>query len=257
MKGALITFGGICSLACTLFPLLAFAYLPPAFFIYTHIAEQKGENLPPSVLISVSRPQTSGTEEILGTIGLSSWKAAPGGWPTLSLLFANNPESLIKSVTAFGLNVTKEEELLRASRDQVAAMKDPPRPFYKNDKSMSMKRVRNTYAWVHGTAGGKSISVEKDTFIPLRIEGPCPETVSNLGWAKSGEGRCEIEFRSITGLKRGQTHNARIALWKDGSPLLFFTFERLVPNKAGAALSSPGETKLPDYLQEIPEIFFH
>ncbi len=236
-------------------PLSALAQLVPGFYLYTHMAEQRGKAALPALVLSVSRPQSSGTEETLGTLSLNNWKPRSDGWPTLSLLFANEPDFLISAVQSFGIAVAKEQELLRASREQVAAMKEPPRPFYKPDRAMSMKRLRKTYAWVHSSADkSKSIWIERDTFLPLKIAAPCPEAVGDLSWAKSGDNQCEIEFRNISGLAQGRFQNARIALWKDGSPVLFFSFERISPARAGAA---PTESKLSGTLQELAEVLLH
>lgn len=239
-----------------LLPGAAQAYLPPSFYVYNHIAEQRAKVPTPSVQISVSRPMGSGTEQLLGTITIGSWQPRTGGWPALSLLFASDPEMLTRSVMAFGLPVAKEADLLRASKEQVAAMKEPPRPFYKVDKRMKLRRHRQTYAWVH-KEGDRAVWVEKDTFLPLKVEGPCPPEVSTLEWAKAGENRCEIEFRNVGSLRRGTPQNSRITLWKDGAPVLFFSFDRVVPPKAGGVPALHSESKVPPEISSIADSILH
>ncbi len=236
-------------------PASAHAYLPPAFFVYSRVTEQKAKNNVTGALVTVARPQSSGTEEILGQLSLSEWQPVTGGWPTLSLIFNADHEALIRSVTAFGLTVAPETSLLRVERERISAMKEAPRPFYKPDRTMSMKRARQTYAWVHSNAeSGKSIWVEKDTVLPLKIAAPCPAAAASLSWAKSGENKCEIEFRNLSALRRGSFQSARLTLWKDGAPLLFFTFDKTV---SGKAKLSPTDGKLPPDVREVAETVLH
>jgi hypothetical protein len=238
------------------FPGPAHAYLPPAFFLYSKVTEPKAKTPPVTgVALTVARPQSSGTEEILGTISLTSWKGDSGGWPGLSLIFEGDSEQLIQSATAFGLTVLREQDLLRIEKDKAMAMKDPPHPFYKTDPNMSLKRGRQTYAWVHShRESGKAVWVEKDTFLPLKITGPCPAAISGLGWAKSGDNKCELEFRNLYALKRGNLQSTRLTLWKDGAPVLFFNFEKVTSGKM--ALPKSDERLAPE-VKEIAEAILH
>ncbi len=206
------------------------AYLPPAFYIYSHIAEERNKAPLPHLTITASKPMGAGTEEVIGTFSLSPWQKEKESWPSLSLLLQSDPEELIQSVAAFGIPVQKENELLRASKEQVTAMKEPPKPFYKVDKRMGLKRFRQTYAWVH-KEGNKSIWIEKDTFFPLKIEAPCPTAVVELPWAKPGPNNCEVDFRNILSLRRGSPQNSKVTVWKDGSPVLYFTIDRVLSTK--------------------------
>lgn len=238
------------------FPGLAEAYLPPAFYVYGSISEPRAKVPLPSVQISVSRPSGSGTEEVLGSLTVANWRSVEGGWPALSLLFSGDSDQLIQSVVAFGIPVAKETDLLRAGKDQVSAMKEPPRPFYKSDKRMRLKRYRQSYAWVH-KENAKSIWIEKDTFLPLKIQGPCPGAVTDLSWVKSGENVCELEFRNVYALRRGSPQNSKITLWKDGVPVLFFSFDRVVPPKSGGAPGLNAEHKVPPEIGAIADIILH
>ncbi len=240
------------SLLFFLLPLAAWAYIPPAFFLYGHIAEQREKAPWPALQLSVSRPNGGGTEELLGTLSIPAATNQEGGWPALSILFSNEGDALVKSVQAFGLPVAKETDLLRAGKEQVANMKEPPRPFYKTDKSVALKRYRQTYAWVHKDSK-KAIWIEKDTFLPLKIEGPCPEEVTDLSWAKSGDNLCELEFRNVYSLRRGSPQNSRLILWKDGAPVLFFSFDRVLPPKSSLAT----EAKVSAEIASIARTLLH
>lgn len=240
------------SLFVALLPLRAQAYLPPAFYLYGQVAEQKAKTPSPALQLSVSRPLGAGTEETLGTISIPSWSPSQGGWPALSLLFTGDADGVIRSVESFGIPVTKEADLLRASREQAAAMKEAPRPFYKVDKLMGLKRYRQTYAWVH-RKDDKAVWLEKDTFLPLKIQGPCPGGVADLPWAKGNSNLCELEFRQVSSLRRGNAQNARLALWKDDAPVLFFSFDRISP-KSGAG---DAQSKLPPDIAGIAETLLH
>lgn len=243
------------ALLLLMIPLAAHAYLPPAFFIYNRITEQKAKNAVTGVTVTVARPQAASTEEILGNLSVSDWQATPGGWPTLSLIFNADYDALLKSVAAFGLTVAPETSLLRVERERIAAMKEAPRPFYKPDRTVSLKRTRQTYAWVHSSQDGShSIWVEKDSVLPLKIAAPCPGAASSLSWAKSGEGKCEVEFRNLAALRRGNFQSARLTLWKDGAPLLFFTFDKTV---SGKVKLPPSDGKLPSEVKEVAETILH
>ncbi len=239
-------------------PAAAFAHLPPAFFVYSRLTEQKTKNTPTAITgiaLTVARPQQMGTEEILGTLSLTEWRPVTDGWPTLSLIFGNNTDALLETVKAFGLTVTPEVELLTVSHEKLSAMKDAPRPFYRSDRTMQLKRTRQTYAWVHSNPKtGRSIWIEKDTFLPLKIAAPCPAGVASLNWAKAGENTCELEFRNLSALRRGNFQNARLTLWKDGAPLLFFTFDRLASGKMKLPAS---DGKLSPEVKEIAEALLH
>ncbi len=240
----------------------AHAYIPPAFFIYSKITEQREQAPTPALTLLVSRPAAAGTEEAIGTVTIQNWAPEEGGWPALSLLFASKPDELIAAVEKFGVPVFREPDLLRVSKEQAAAMKDPPRPFYKTDKTMGLKRLRQNYAWVHGGAadgGQKSVWIEKDSFLPLKVTAPCPPKAADLPWAKSGEGKCEVEFRNAWSLRRGSSPaGAKIIFLKDGQPLLYFSFEKISYPKAGAPAAAPSlEAKLPDEVREIATVLLH
>jgi hypothetical protein len=240
-----------------LFSTAALAYLPPAFYLYAQVAEHRGKGTIPASAITVSRPLPSGTEEVLGTLNLPGLAAeAVGGWPTLSLLFSSDGNALTQAARAFGLSVSKESDLLRASREQVAAMKNPPHPFYKPDPSVSLKRFRQTYAWVHSDKDiARSIWVEKDTFLPLKIEAPCPKV--DLSWAKSGENRCSVEFRNVYSLRRGNAGGGRITFLKNGFPVLYFSFDRLSAAQPNGTMTLSSDAKFPEEIRALASILFH
>jgi hypothetical protein len=207
------------------------------------------------VVLTVARPQAAGTEEILGTLSLADWIPAANGWPTLSLIFATDTEALLESVKKFGLTVIPERELLRVPKEKLVALKDPPEPFYMPDRTMRLKRTRQTFAWVHSDLkGGRSIWIEKDSFLPLKIAAPCPAAAASLSWAKAGENKCEVEFRNLGAVRRGNIQSARLTFWKDDSPLLFFTFDRLAGAKAKLP---PSSGTLPPEVKEIAETILH
>jgi hypothetical protein len=243
-------------LASAIFPLAAHAYLPPAFYLYEHIAEPRAKSSSPSLQISISRPMGAGTEETIGSLFIPAWEPSQGGWPALSLLFTGDSDKLIQSVASFGIPVAKEQDLMRAKPEQISAMKEIPRPFYRTDKRMGLERYRQTYAWVH-KEGERAVWVEKDTYLPLKIQGPCPAEVAELSWAKAGEDKCELEFRNVFAARRGNPQNSRLAIWKDGNPVLFFSFERVIPAKKDAAPKTPKDSGLPANIQAIADIFLH
>lgn len=238
----------------------AYAYIPPAFFIYSKIVSQREQATQPSLVLNISKPGSGGTDELLGSVTLPSWSRQEGAWPVLSLLFAAKPDDLIAAVRSFGIPVSSEEDLLRVSKEQAAAMKEAPNPFYKVDATMGLKRSAHGYAWVHTKPDDRRVAIwiDKDTFFPLKITAPCPEEVPDLGWAKSGDDLCEIEFRNISGLLRGRAQGAKFILSKDGQPLLFYSFERVVFPSAGQkpALEA-SESRISDELRSINGALLH
>ncbi|MGZ3692802.1 MAG: hypothetical protein ACXWQO_01035 [Bdellovibrionota bacterium] len=243
------------SLALLLFPLAAFALLPPAFFLYSEVASHRGKGTIPGISFTVSRPLPAGGEEVIGGLTLPGLVAGNGAWPTLSLLFQSDDAALAESIRGFGIPILKETDLLRVSREQAAAMKDPPRPFYKSDPSVTMKRFRKTYAWVHSDKdGARSVWIEKDTFLPLHVEAPCPSV--ELPWTKAGENRCAVEFRNVYPLRRGNANGGRIIFLKDGVPALYFSFDRLSKESTGAPVVS-SDAKYPAEIKALSDILFH
>lgn len=242
------------ALGLFLFSTSALAYLPPSFYFYEKISTSTVKTVPGTILLSVARPMSGGNEESLGTFAIPNWTLKEGGWPALSLLFLNDQEQLISAVEKFGIPVSKEKELLRASKEQAAAMKEAPRPFYFRDKKMHLKRFRNINAWVHGVGPDliKSIWVEKDTWTPIKISAPCPDKVDSLPWVKSGSNKCDLEFRNVGALRRGALQSAKIILYRDGAPALSYSVEKLLPKG-----QSPGETTVPDDIREISSQLFH
>jgi len=234
---------------------LAHAYLPPAFFLYARLGEQKTKNPITGVTITVARPQASGTEEILGTTNVTTPEFVDGGWPGLSLIFHSDSGEVVRAVSAFGLQVAPERDLLRVDRSRLAGLKEAPDPFYKSDSTMSLKRTRQTYAWVHSsTDGSRSVWVEKDSFLPLKVMAPCPPEATNLAWVKAGDNKCELEFRNLFALRHGNLQSARMTLWKDGAPLLFLTFDRLASGKTKLL---PPDGKLPPEVASIVQTVLH
>jgi len=207
------------------------AKLPPSFFIYEQISEAVTRPNGTALTLSVSRPLGSGNEELLGTLNLPSWGNSPGGWPSLSLLFPTNKDQLKGAVKNFGLNISEEAELVRLPKEKIVTSKDPVNPFYKPDPRMFLRQLRGAYAWVHEEED-RSIWVEKDTFLPLKIVAPCPEGVSGLGWSKGGAIACELEFKNIISARRGAPSNSRLTLWQDGAPLLFLSLDRVGNSRA-------------------------
>jgi hypothetical protein len=224
--------------------------------MYARLGEQKTKSAVTGVAITVARPQAGNTEEILGNLNISNWQPENGTWPGLSLIFHSDTAEILRAVMAFGLTISPEHDLLRVERSRLYAMKEAPYPFYKTDPTMSLKRTRQTYAWVHSsTDGSRSIWVEKDSFLPLKIAAPCPEGAGSLGWAKAGGGNiCELEFRNLYALRHGNLQSARMTLWKDGAPLLFFTFDRLATLKVKLP---PSDGKLSPEVASIVQTVLH
>ncbi len=231
------------------------AYLPPAFFVYQKIGEQKTKTPIVGAALTVSRPQAAGTEEILGTLTIPEWGPAQGAWPGLSLIFHPDGDAVVRAVTAFGLTVLPEADLMKVEKSRLAGMKEPPDPFYKPDPNMALQRTRQTYAWVNQNKDtGQSVWVEKDSFLPRKIAAPFPSQVSALPWAKAGDNKCELEYRNLFALRRGNYQNARMILWKDGTPLLFLTFDKL---STGKTKLPPSDGKLTDDVKAIVETVLH
>lgn len=240
--------------ALLIFLTSAWAKLPPSYFVYEQISELAPRPNGTSLIISISRPLGSGNEELLGTLNLPSWENKEGAWPALSLLFPANKEQLKGSIKNFGLKISEETELVRLPKDKILSSKDPVKPFYKPDPRMHLRQVRGTYAWVHEEAD-RSVWIEKDTFLPLKVSGPCPPGVSDLGWSKGGSSICEIEFRNILSARRGAPSNSRLTLWQNGAPILFLSLDRVGSLRAFDRM--PPSAEISDAVKSILDTILH
>ncbi|MCO5142439.1 MAG: hypothetical protein M9962_05045 [Oligoflexia bacterium] len=220
------------------FTLPAFAYIPPSYFIYNKIAGEK-ETPFPTIKLSVTKPAAGGTEETLGTITISSIVIEENRWPVLSILFPSTQAQLKNSIKAFGLNIPTEKDLLIVPENQISQAKDLPKKLYKNDENIKLKRYGKSYAWVHRNAENKKeIWIEKDSFLPLRVQGDCPKELEDVLAKIDLSEPCSFEFRNQYSLKRGRYQQAKIILIQKDVPLLYFNFDKITTNKSPANIES-------------------
>lgn len=222
----------------------AFAYIPPGNFIFSHMAAQRDEAKNAGILVSVYKPAegVKAADEYLGDIALSypANQEADDYVPGLAFLVDSNAERLTEAMRHFGLAVPAEKELLRLKKEQYTAMKDLPQPFYQRDKAMSLRRYKNAYAWVNTSADGtKSAWVEKDSFLPLALQLPCPEAVKNLSWLKSGDGGCELEYQNVWDLKENVGRSARAVFKKADIPFLVLKIDRFLSSAKEPVIKTP------------------
>jgi hypothetical protein len=218
----------------------AVAYIPPAFFVYEKVAEQRNKVPTPTLTLSISRPLQANTEEVLGSVvvpvGVNGPETPDQAWPGLTLIFSPEAQRIVGAIEAFGIPVSKETDLLRAPKEQLSAQREPPKSYYRPDERMALRRLRKSVAVVH-REGERSIWLEKDSFLPLKIVGPCPESILALEWVKGDSKICELEYRNIFSLRRGQ-QNGKILIWRGDQPVLFISVERSAPNKGGSFSST-------------------
>ncbi len=218
----------------------AHAFLPPSYFLVQKCAAERDRLSRALVKITVSRPaENNKTPEILlgeSTLNYPDAEQSSSDkkstWPALAMFLESNEEFMLNAWKNFGIPVKAEAELLRIKKEQYQGMKDMPNPFYKIDHTVSLKRFKNTYAFVctdHNKE--KSIWIEKDSFTPLAIQGPCPDNLSSLADLKGTEGNtCELQFEKNLFHKNPSTRLGKILLRKSNKTLLVFRITKVLVN---------------------------
>ncbi len=230
---------------------LASAYVPPAFLLAKRIAEQHDPAKTVLAKVGVYRPGASPSEsdsllwEEFVAVPLTGTPRSSDRWPGLSILLESDSQKLTEGLRRFGLAVVPETALLRHPLDKVRAMKDPPRPFYLPDPSMSLKLQGKRVAWVSQSVDStRSFWVEKDSFFPIMLQGPCPATIEEVSWAKSSDLPCELVFESVTGLQSAKGGKVSLLLRRDQQSLLRFRLNKIFLNPTPELLDeSRGKNK--------------
>ncbi|NUM88514.1 MAG: hypothetical protein HUU37_04845 [Bdellovibrionales bacterium] len=215
------------------------AYLPPAHLLAKRIAESHDPAKLVLAKVGVYRAGETASDadsllwEEHALIPLQGTPRSPERWPGLSILLESDPARLMEGLRRFGLAVVPETALLRHPLEKVRAMKDPPRPFYLPDPSMSFQRVGKRMAWVSTSAdGARSLWVEKDSFFPIKLQGPCPASVEEISWANSSDLPCELLYESVTGLQNARGGKVSLLVRRNGQNLIRFRINRVFLNPA-------------------------
>ncbi len=225
-----------------LFTTSAYAYVPPSFFLAEKITSGRDEvtNLLAQIEVYHAAPSAKEADEQLWQQYVqlpSTFSSDSAPWPGLSILAESDKDRLVTALKKFGLPVTSEEALARYRSDQLHTMKETPRPFYNVDPNMSLRRNGKQLAWVlTSTDGTRSLWVEKNTFFPIFLRGPCPKSVEEISWAKSGDEPCELHFESISGIKTSAVKRTAAVLKKNGQPLIKFVIKKTINNPPAQAM---------------------
>ena len=237
------------------------AYIPPAYFIYEQMAQPREKSSRYSYQIQVSKPVSpiSNMEENLITYVHEFPVPAEGGWPVLSLLFSSSSKEIETSVEKFGISTVSEDALLVAPKEEIIALKDTPKTYYRPDPQMELKRYKQSYAWSHvesnpATSGARSVWMEMDTFIPLKITGPCPKQLDELPWILPGEGTCELEYKNVFSLKAAPKQTYKLVFSKNNAPALLIVIERTNSKPSSPPLS---ENKIIEPLFQLVQTLLH
>lgn len=160
-------------------------------------------------------------------------------WPVLPLLLEANPTSLRGAWQAFGPLAPTEADLAIHKPEQLRTLENPPRPFYSENPQLSLKRFPGGIAFASTSDDGKnSILVDRDTFIPISVVGPCPQEVNSLSWIHSTGGQCHVDFERGFNFRIGLGRTFRFYLKNEKQNLLIFRIDSVKTNLTSSEISS-------------------
>jgi hypothetical protein len=233
-----MTFARLSTLFLLLVSLSAEAYIPPCSFMLKKMTQDRPTKHGALVYVSIYKPAETdkASDVLLGERALFfNQEAAPqeGEWPALSLLLESNGERLVHEVRNFGLRLPEEKDLVRVHHDQLISMKEMPSPFYQQEHDVSLHRFRkNGYVWACEEPTQKTaLWIEKDTFVPALLRGPCPEGM--------GEGTCSVEFQNAWNLPEAKS--ARMVISKDDKIAYLVKVEHVIVNPSATQWKSAKE----------------
>lgn len=191
------------SLALLLSAAVAEAAIPPSYFIAEKIAKRKASLETAIVQVELIQPG-SAAEKIPGSrlwqgnifydASRKNLSKDPSQWPLLAILLEPDPAKLMLSLKSFGVPMSREEDLVnKRARADARANPEADIVFYKHEDSLSVRRWNDRLAWQIAGANSKFL-VEKDSFNPLMLSGPCPEGFGSSFFGGGNE-PCTIEFR--------------------------------------------------------------
>ena len=233
----------------------SYAYVVPSHFIAEKVTKRK-ESIETAVLYyQLVRP--SGSRK---TKGISLWKGAiyfsstrivkksrsktidgfdvdddgteeePQTWPLLRLFLETERDRLLDSWKQFGLPAPHEEELITYAPEEIAAAKVAPHPFYRNDESTSLKRLKKKIVYtLQSKDKRRSLSFDKMSFYPLAMQGPCPKSIRQLDWGADENGICSLEFHYNLNRSRFMIPS-RTTLLLDGRPIVELKVLKVIVN---------------------------
>ena len=269
----------------------AHAYMPPAFFLYEKLAEVRNSPVQAAAFqLSIYRMRAGGTEEPLGEITQNLGASNDNEWPSLTLLISNDQAELVAAVQKFGLKVLDEQDLLITTKEKLEAMKQPPRRFYRKDPNVYLRRLSQVIAWVHASttpnnSASKSFWMEKENFLPLKVEAPCPELLQDYDPVLGGfvadlsklpvdttagkkdalnptlrvskTPRCELEYRNVYGVRRMEFQAARLYIKRDGIALFQIRLEKILSTKNPENSANENTGKLDAKTRDLVSLFLH
>jgi hypothetical protein len=232
----------------------AFAYAPPIHFQVKKIVENHTPFNSASVLITTLKPaqDNQSVDEVLWQESIPY--SSKTNWPILALLMEPKEDALMAAWKNFGLLAPSEQELLAHKPAQFKAMENSPRPFYRFNPQLSLKRFAGGIAYAsENSQSGKAIYIERDTFLPISVSGACPSDLQKLSWAKRSSAICKIEFERGNQFKPGSSRAFRVILKNETQSLLIFRIDsaKINPGKSEATEQAPS-----DELQNIFNEFF-
>jgi len=212
-------------------PKLSLAYLPPSHFIAQKIVDERTAFNRAILQISILLPKENikATEKLLWETKVTYDHSFQGAWPTTTLLLENSAEKIIQSWRSFELPAPAEADLVLYKKEDYENEKEIPSPFYKRDPSISLKRYKNRYAWVASSdTKEKSLWIEKESFIPLAMMGPCPKNINDVSSVSiSDSSKCELQFDRSLFSKNSASRVGKIILRHEEKPILIFKIEHL------------------------------
>lgn len=200
------------SLFCVLLGLfgaeLARASVPPSYYIAERIAKRKAAAELQTAILQIELLKPGNGQE--GASGAKLWQGnifynaarspsalTPGHWPLVALLLEPDTNKLMGNLRSFGIPMNREEDLVnKRARADAKANPEAEIVFYKKEETLSVKRWEaERLAWQIAKAdASQKFLVEKDSFNPLALIGPCPDGLGSsfLG----GNEACALRFQN-------------------------------------------------------------
>ena len=185
-----------------------FALVPPSYYWAERISKKRAGL--ETAILQYELFEQAGTPEkpVLNKISQGNYHFVPGrgqagkdskSWPLPATLLEPDASRLMANLRGFGLPMNREEDLVNKRPKNETSRSNNPNPdfiFYKREDSLSVKRWGERLAWqISNTGKTHRLLVEKDSFVVLSLQGPCPESFQSLA-ASGSSGECSLEFRN-------------------------------------------------------------
>lgn len=252
----------------SLFALAAFAsdalaYVPPSYFMADRLAKRRSGLESAVVQFEIFKPAADKDKapatflwkgSLVYFSGKAGGKLSPGTWPVLETILDPEGNRVLAAWKSFGLPVNREEELV-IRRGRASKEGDDDGAFYRRENSLSIRRYENKIAWQLSDADQKKrLLIEKDSFDPVAMIGPCPAELTStfLGAAREAQ-ECALEFRYEGGGGNALQTPATVWLKINGHEFAYMKINRIQMNAPEKVLREAMKTNQSETLADADE----